>query len=165
MEYRKLGQGALSVSDICLGTMTFGEQNDESEAHEQLDYAVSQGINFIDAAEMYPVPPRADTQGRTEQIVGTWLKKGRRDRVVVATKITSTGRGFGWVRGGPRVPSVRNGASSRRARPTVAASTMATSRRRASGIESVRSDRTSGCCRRRSPRPMQRPLLRVLARL
>ncbi len=101
MEYRKLGQGALSVSEICLGTMTFGEQNDESEAHEQLDYAVSQGINFIDAAEMYPVPPRADTQGRTEQIVGTWLKKGRRDRVVVATKITSTGRGFGWVRGGP----------------------------------------------------------------
>jgi aryl-alcohol dehydrogenase-like predicted oxidoreductase len=101
MEYRKLGPSELSVSDICLGTMTWGEQNTEAEAHAQLDYAVSAGVNFIDAAEMYPVPPRAETQGRTEAILGTWLKKNQRDRVVVATKITSTGRGFAWVRGGP----------------------------------------------------------------
>lgn len=101
MEYRKLGHSELNVSDICLGTMTWGEQNTEAEAHEQLDYALSRGINFIDAAEMYPVPPRAETQGRTEAILGTWLKTARREKVVVATKITSTGRGFAWVRGGP----------------------------------------------------------------
>jgi aryl-alcohol dehydrogenase-like predicted oxidoreductase len=101
MEYRKLGHSELSVSDLCLGTMTWGEQNTEAEAHAQLDYAVSAGVNFIDAAEMYPVPPRAETQGRTEAILGTWLKRSRRDKVIVATKITSTGRGFAWVRGGP----------------------------------------------------------------
>jgi aryl-alcohol dehydrogenase-like predicted oxidoreductase len=101
MEYRKLGRSELSVSDICLGTMTWGEQNTEAEAHAQLDYALSAGVNFIDAAEMYPVPPRAETQGRTEAILGTWLKKNPRDKVIVATKITSTGRGFAWVRGGP----------------------------------------------------------------
>jgi aryl-alcohol dehydrogenase (NADP+) len=82
--------------------MTWGEQNSEAEAHAQLDYAISQGINFVDAAEMYPVPPRAETQGRTEAILGTWLKGRPRDRLIVATKITSTGRGFAWVRGGPR---------------------------------------------------------------
>jgi aryl-alcohol dehydrogenase (NADP+) len=101
MQYRKLGETELSVSEICLGTMTWGEQNTEAEAHAQLDHAVEQGINFIDAAEMYPVPPRAETQGRTEAYLGTWLRRQRRDKVVVATKITSTGRGFGWVRGGP----------------------------------------------------------------
>jgi aryl-alcohol dehydrogenase (NADP+) len=101
MEYRKLGESELSVSDICLGTMTWGEQNTEAEAHAQLDYAIAQGVNFIDAAEMYPVPPRAETTGRTESYLGTWLKKQRRDKLIVATKITSTGRGFGWVRGGP----------------------------------------------------------------
>jgi aryl-alcohol dehydrogenase-like predicted oxidoreductase len=80
--------------------MTWGEQNSEAEAHEQLDYALSRGVNFIDAAEMYPVPPRGETQGRTEEILGTWLRRQRRDRLVVATKITGPGRGFGWVRGG-----------------------------------------------------------------
>ena len=66
MEYRPLGQTDINVSAICLGTMTFGEQNSEAEAHEQLDYAIANGVNFIDAAEMYPVPPKAETQGRTE---------------------------------------------------------------------------------------------------
>ncbi|HWA14747.1 MAG TPA: NADP(H)-dependent aldo-keto reductase [Burkholderiales bacterium] len=100
MRYSKLGSSGLEVSAICLGTMTWGEQNTEKEAHEQLDYAVSRGINFIDAAEMYPVPPSADTQGRTESYLGTWLRKQRRDRLVVATKIAAPGRGYGWIRGG-----------------------------------------------------------------
>ena len=69
MEYRKLGVTDIDVSVICLGTMTYGEQNTETEAHEQLDYAVSQGVNFIDTAEMYPVPARGETSGRTEQYI------------------------------------------------------------------------------------------------
>jgi aryl-alcohol dehydrogenase-like predicted oxidoreductase len=100
----------LRVSEVCLGTMTFGEQNTEKEAHQQLDYAVSRGINFIDAAEMYPVPPRAETQGSTETFLGNWLKHQQRDKLVIATKITAPGRGFPWVRGGPKAidkPSVR----------------------------------------------------------
>ncbi|MGH8630377.1 MAG: aldo/keto reductase, partial [Burkholderiales bacterium] len=100
MKFNKLGDGALQVSEICLGTMTWGEQNSEQDAHQQLDYALSRGINFIDAAEMYPVPPRAETQGLTEAILGSWLKKQRRDRLIVATKLTGPGRGFTWVRGG-----------------------------------------------------------------
>ena len=101
MKYNKLGSGDLNVSEICLGTMTWGEQNSEQDAHEQLDYAVSRGINFIDAAEMYPVPPKAQTQGRTETYLGSWLKRQARDKLIIATKITAQGRGFGWVRGGP----------------------------------------------------------------
>jgi aryl-alcohol dehydrogenase-like predicted oxidoreductase len=107
MKYNKLGSSGLNVSEICLGTMTWGEQNSEAEAHEQLDYAVSRGINFVDVAEMYPVPPRAETQGRTEAFLGSWLKKQARDKLVIATKITAQGRGFGWVRGGPG-PIARN---------------------------------------------------------
>jgi aryl-alcohol dehydrogenase-like predicted oxidoreductase len=101
MNQNRLGSSDLNVSSICLGTMTWGEQNSESEAHQQLDYAVSRGVNFIDAAEMYPVPPRPETQGSTETCLGTWLRKQKRDDLVVATKITAPGRGFRWVRGGP----------------------------------------------------------------
>jgi aryl-alcohol dehydrogenase-like predicted oxidoreductase len=101
MKYNKLASSDLSVSEICLGTMTWGEQNSESDAHQQLDYAASHGINFIDVAEMYPVPPKAETQGRTEAYLGSWLNKQVRDKLIVATKITAQGRGFGWVRGGP----------------------------------------------------------------
>jgi aryl-alcohol dehydrogenase-like predicted oxidoreductase len=100
MQYRTLAGSELSVSEICLGTMTWGEQNSEAEAHQQLDYARSRGVNVIDAAEMYPVPPRGETQGRTETILGTWLRKQPRSQVIVATKITGPGRGFAWVRGG-----------------------------------------------------------------
>ncbi len=75
MKRRTLPGTALEVSEVCLGTMTWGEQNSESEAHEQLDFAVSQGINFIDTAEMYPVPPKATTQGRTETFLGNWLAR------------------------------------------------------------------------------------------
>lgn len=100
MKMTTLGNSDLKVSHICLGTMTFGEQNTESEAHEQLDYALDQGINFIDTAEMYPVPPRAETVGRTEQYVGSWLKNQVRDRIVLATKATGPGRTMQWIRDG-----------------------------------------------------------------
>jgi aryl-alcohol dehydrogenase-like predicted oxidoreductase len=100
MRYNRLGDSDLTVSEICLGTMTFGEQNTEAEAHAQLDLALGQGVNFIDVAEMYPVPPRAETQGLSERFVGSWLSRGARDRVILATKITGPGRGFGWIRGG-----------------------------------------------------------------
>jgi len=103
MEYRRLGRTDLQVSAICLGTMTWGEQNSEAEAHEQIDLAVAAGVNFLDAAEMYPVPPRAETYGRTEEIIGSWLKKqGHRERVVIATKVLGPGA-FPYARGGPRL--------------------------------------------------------------
>ena len=101
MKHNKLGSSDLGVSEICLGTMTWGEQNSERDAHQQLDYAVSRGINFVDLAEMYPVPPKAQTQGLTEAYFGRWLKKQPRDKLIVASKITAQGRGFGWVRAGP----------------------------------------------------------------
>jgi len=101
MEYRQLGHSDLNVSAICLGTMTFGEQNTEQEAHQQLDFAFDNGINFIDTAEMYPVPPRAGTYTRTETIVGNWLKRQPREKVVLATKIAGPRRRLDWIRGGP----------------------------------------------------------------
>lgn len=97
MQTRPLGTTGLNVSLICLGTMTWGEQNSEAEAHEQIDYAISQGINFIDTAEMYPVPPRAETQGRTEQFLGTWLKKQKREDLIIATKITGRSENFDYL--------------------------------------------------------------------
>lgn len=103
MQYKQLGNSDLNVSEIALGTMTFGEQNTPEDAARQLDYAVSRGVNFIDVAEMYPVPPRAETQGRTEEYVGHWLSKQPRDQLVIATKITGPARGFEWIRGGPRI--------------------------------------------------------------
>ncbi len=75
MEYHRLPHSSLEVSKICLGTMTFGEQNSEAEAHSQLDLAIERGVNFIDTAEMYPVPPTPNTQGLTESYIGNWLKK------------------------------------------------------------------------------------------
>lgn len=101
MEYRRLGSSNLNVSAICLGTMTFGQQNTEAEAHAQLDHAVAHGINFIDTAEMYPVPPRADTVTRTETIVGNWLKKQSRDQIILGTKVAGPRRNMEWIRGGP----------------------------------------------------------------
>ncbi|MEN9502400.1 MAG: hypothetical protein RI964_1685 [Pseudomonadota bacterium] len=106
MEYRRLGHTDIQVSVICLGTMTFGEQNTEAEAHAQLDYAVAHGVNFIDAAELYPVPPRGETQGRTEQYIGTWLQRsGKREQVILASKVAGPGPKdwIGHVRGGPKL--------------------------------------------------------------
>jgi len=96
LQYRRLGNTDIDVSVICLGTMTWGEQNTAKEGSEQLDYALSQGVNFIDTAELYAIPPRAETYGRTEEIVGQWLhKRGRRDDIVLASKIA--GPGVGWI--------------------------------------------------------------------
>jgi aryl-alcohol dehydrogenase-like predicted oxidoreductase len=101
VDYRNLGNSELNVSAICLGTMTYGEQNSESEAHIQLDYALERGVNFIDTAEMYPVPPRGETVTRTESIVGNWLRNQPRERIVLATKVTGPRRRMDWIRGGP----------------------------------------------------------------
>jgi aryl-alcohol dehydrogenase-like predicted oxidoreductase len=103
MEYRQLGRTGLNVSVIGLGTMTFGEQNTEAEGHEQIDYALDHGVNLLDTAEMYAVPPRADTYGSTERILGTWFNKsGKRSKVVLATKVAGPGRALNidYVRGG-----------------------------------------------------------------
>ena len=101
MKYRPLGTTDLKVSLICLGTMTWGKQNSEAEAHEQLDYAISRGVNFIDTAEMYPTPPEAETQGRTEAFIGSWLRqRNNRDRVIIATKVCGTAEWINYLRGG-----------------------------------------------------------------
>lgn len=106
MEFRNLGRTDLQVSVICLGTMTWGEQNSEEEAHAQLDYALAQGVNFIDTAELYPVPPRAETYARTESYIGSWLaKRGKRDDVVIASKMAGPSRAGddqAYIRGGSR---------------------------------------------------------------
>ena len=101
MQTTQLGTSNLQVTKICLGTMTFGEQNTEADAHSQLDYAIVRGINFIDTAEMYPVQARAETTGSTERFIGTWLKKtGKRSDIILATKTAGPSRGFGWIRNG-----------------------------------------------------------------
>jgi aryl-alcohol dehydrogenase-like predicted oxidoreductase len=102
MKYKYLGNTDLQVSEIALGTMTFGQQNTLAEAGAQLDYAIDHGVNFIDTAEMYPVPGKADTQGRTEEHIGSWLKTRVRNKVIVATKVAGPSRGIGWIRNGPQ---------------------------------------------------------------
>jgi aryl-alcohol dehydrogenase-like predicted oxidoreductase len=99
MKLNKLGESELRVSEICLGTMTWGEQNSERDAHLQLDFALDHAINFIDTAEMYPVPPGAPTYARTETYLGSWLARQKRDRLVLASKVAGPGR-RDWVRGG-----------------------------------------------------------------
>ncbi len=102
MQYRPLGRTGIEVSVIGLGTMTFGEQNSEAEGHAQLDWAVSHGVNLIDTAELYAIPPRPETYGRTEEIIGTWLqRRGRRDDIILATKVV--GPGGDWL------PHIRGG--------------------------------------------------------
>lgn len=99
MKTTNLGRTDTKVSRICLGTMTYGQQNTESEAHEQLDYAVDKGINFFDTAELYPIPPKPDTRGLTEKYIGTWLKdRSDRDKLVIATKIVGRMDGANWFR-------------------------------------------------------------------
>ena len=103
MKYSELGKTGLQVSKICLGTMTYGEQNAEDEAHEQMDYAISQGVNFFDTAEMYPVPPRQETQGKTEAYIGSWLKKtGNRNDIILASKVAGPGM-MSYLRGGAQL--------------------------------------------------------------
>ena len=102
MQYRKLGDSDLDISVICLGSMTWGQQNSSEQAFEQMDYALAQGVNFFDTAELYAIPPKAETYGRTEQIIGEWLKaRGTRDQIVLASKIA--GPGEDWI------PHIRGG--------------------------------------------------------
>ncbi len=99
MKYTKLPNTEIEVSKICLGTMTWGQQNTEAEGHKQIDYAIEKGINFLDTAEMYPVPANENTQGRTEEIIGSWFKKtGKREEVVLASKIAGPGRAMAHIR-------------------------------------------------------------------
>ncbi|GEC70913.1 Predicted oxidoreductase [Flavobacterium flevense] len=99
MKYTVLPDTDIKVSKICLGTMTFGQQNTEADGHAQMDYAVANGINFFDTAEMYSVPAREETYGSTEKILGTWLKKsGKRDEIVLASKIAGPNPNFGYMR-------------------------------------------------------------------
>lgn len=106
MKYNRLGASDLNVSEICLGTMTWGTQNTEAEAHEQMDYAFDQGVNFFDTAELYPTTPvGAETQGLTEKFIGSWFRNnGKRDKVILATKISGGGRRH--IRGGVAISGV-----------------------------------------------------------
>jgi aryl-alcohol dehydrogenase-like predicted oxidoreductase len=98
IEYRRLGRTELRVSAICLGSMTWGQQNSEADGHAQLDFAVERGVNFIDTAEIYSIPPRPETQGSTERIIGSWLAaRNNRDHVVIATKVAGRGDAH-WLR-------------------------------------------------------------------
>jgi len=108
MKKNKLGRTGIEVTEICLGTMTWGHQNTEADAHAQIDYALEQGINFMDTAEMYAVPPSAETFGKTETYIGSWFKKtGQRDKWILASKISGGHRP--WVRNGdrPTISSMR----------------------------------------------------------
>ena len=99
MKFKKLGTTDIDVSLICLGTMTWGTQNTEKDAFEQMDYAVSQGINFFDTAEIYSVPPTSDSYGKTEVMIGNWFEKRKnRDKIILASKVA--GPGCDWIRGG-----------------------------------------------------------------
>ena len=99
MNYKKLGNTDISISTICLGTMTWGEQNSEKEGFEQMDYALDKGVNFWDTAEIYSIPPKEKTFGHTEIIIGNWFKKsGRRKEVILASKVAGPMRSY--VRGG-----------------------------------------------------------------
>ena len=110
MKKNNLGKTDVMVSEICLGTMTWGQQNTEKEAHDQLSFAIERGINFIDTAEMYSVPPKKETYGLTEKYIGTWLKNQDRSKIILATKIAgrtsnvpSGPPGLDWIRKGPRL--------------------------------------------------------------
>ncbi len=101
MEYRKLGRTNIEVSVLCLGTMTWGEQNTEAEAHAQLDAALAAGVNFVDTAELYPVPPKTETYTLTEQYIGNWLRRhGRRDDIVLASKVVGRADWLDYIRNG-----------------------------------------------------------------
>ena len=103
MKYRKLGSTDIDVSVICLGTMTWGEQNTQEEGFKQMDYAIERGVNFFDTAELYAVMPRKETYGKTEEIIGNWFKlRKNRDKIVLASKIASKGDSgdLYWIREG-----------------------------------------------------------------
>ena len=99
MKFKKLGNTNLNVSSICLGTMTWGTQNSEKDAFQQMDYSLDQGVNFFDTAELYSIPPTAESYGKTEVMIGNWFEKRKnRNKIILATKIA--GPGLDWIRGG-----------------------------------------------------------------
>jgi len=103
MKYRKLGTTNIDLSVICLGTMTWGEQNSQAEAFEQMDYSFERGINFFDTAELYAIMPRKETYGKTEEIIGNWFReKKNRDKIILASKIVSKSDGLEWIRAGSK---------------------------------------------------------------
>ena len=107
MKYKNLGDTNLKVSLICLGTMTWGEQNTQEEGFEQMDYAVEKEINFFDTAELYAIPPKKKTYGKTEEIIGNWFKERKnRKKIILASKIA--GPGLPWIRGGGPQYSEKN---------------------------------------------------------
>ena len=108
MKFNLLGNSNIKVSEICLGSMNWGTQNSEAEAHQQMDYALDHGVNFFDTAEMYPANPiSAETQGRTEEIIGSWFKSSaKRDRVVLATKVTGARCSTASGRGSPSTRTI-----------------------------------------------------------
>ena len=107
MKFKKLGNTDLDVSSICLGTMTWGEQNTQEEAFEQMDYSINQEINFFDTAELYAIPPKKETYGKTEEIIGNWFKERKnRKKIILASKIS--GPGLNWIRGGGNQYSEKN---------------------------------------------------------
>jgi aryl-alcohol dehydrogenase (NADP+) len=108
VKYNLLKNTNLNVSEVCLGTMTFGQQNNEQQSHNIINESLNLGINFLDAAEMYPVPPKPTTQGRTEDIIGSWIKKNDRSKIILASKVTGPGRPFDWIRGGPKAIDKEN---------------------------------------------------------
>ncbi len=105
MKYRKLGHTDIDVSVICLGTMTWGVQNTEAEAHRQMDYACEQGVNLIDTAELYPIPPREQLHGITESFIGSWIanQKQKREKIILASKVAGPGEFVRYIRGGPHL--------------------------------------------------------------
>ena len=98
MKYSIIPNTNIKVSKLCLGSMTWGQQNTEKEGHEQMDYAFEKGINFIDTAEMYSIPGRKETQGSSERIIGTWLQNKKREDVVIASKIAGPNPGLSYIR-------------------------------------------------------------------
>ena len=107
-DYKKVAHTELRVSPITLGTMTFGDQNSQKEAFDQLDYALDQGINSFDVAEMYPVPPKPETCNATEIIIGNWIQNKKRDELILSTKIAGPRRSIDWIRGGPKSMDDKN---------------------------------------------------------
>ncbi|KAF3655738.1 Protein tas [Capsicum annuum] len=103
MQYRKLGDSDLNISEITIGTMTFGEQNTEKEAHEILSYAFDQGINIIDTAEAYPIPMKKETQGKTDLYISSWMKSQPRDKVILATKVCGYSERSSYIRENAKV--------------------------------------------------------------
>ncbi len=101
LRHKPLGRSSLTVPEICLGTMTFGEQTAEADAHAQLDYALAHGVNFFDTAEMYAVPTRQETYGASESMLGRWLRRQQREQILIATKVAGPARNLHWIRNGP----------------------------------------------------------------